>query len=233
MRSALLLLALCSAGAVGCVDGDVSLSIVQMEAVTAPTCVASGTEGIQRSRGLLDVMYGVPYVGVPLVRNNLLARTMGVEYNSIQVVGADVDLQVPDSLAAAVADSASQRFLHFYYPASAGRIDPTGLGPMFVNLLDGGLAQKLYDTAKGAQVTVVAKIRPVGKTSSEQIVGGAFYFPIDLCNDCIRPSQGPCPLPKGTPVNPDGCFPTQDDVATCCTNGAGGVTCGTAAVSVN
>jgi hypothetical protein len=235
MKYALLLLAGVTAG---CSDNDLSMSIVQMEAVTAPACVAIASVGTGLSRGLYDAEAGANfargYIGVPLIRNNLSPRNPGgvLEYNSIQLTGFNVDLQLPDSVAAKV-PAADDRLLHFYYPASAGRLDPAGLGSTFVEIITRQLAMDLMGSvpSSGGLLTVIAKLRPVGMLQSDQVVGGPIWFPIDICSGCINAPIGACPLPLGTPVNPAACNPAQDNPQTCCDNGNGTVTCGAAAVA--
>jgi hypothetical protein len=235
MRYALLLLAGVSAG---CANNDLSLSIVQMEALTAPACVADATIAVGLSRGVYDValgaMFARGYIGVPLVRNNLTSRNPGglLEYNSIQTTGVNVDIQLPDSVAGSV-PAADQRFLSYYYPATSGRLDPAGLGPTFVELITFQLAHDLQTQGaipdKGL-LTVIAKLRPVGMLQSDQVVGGPYWFPIDICNGCLTATNATCPLPMGTTV-PQSCFPAQDTVQACCNNPSGPPTCGTAAVA--
>jgi hypothetical protein len=233
MKSALLLLALSAGGAVGCADNDLSLSIVQMEAVVVPMCVAQNTVGIGLSRGTLDVslvqFYARGYIGVPLVRNNQQSRMPGagnVEFNSVQVMGANVNLDLPPSAAAKVPPGDQK----FYYAASAGRLDPGGLGPMFVELIPVKVANELAGAIPpGGLLTVTAEIRPVAMQQNTQVIGGPMFFPIDLCNGCLHVSQGPCPLPVGTVAHGPGCFPAQDDAQTCCTDSAGNILCGSAA----
>src|ERR1051325_7363766 len=97
MKAALLLVAAALAGATGCSNNDVSLSIVQMQALTRMNmCVAMpGAAGtLARDRGLLDVslVSTSGYIAVPVVQNNLMSNINGVEYNAIQVNGANIKL---------------------------------------------------------------------------------------------------------------------------------------------
>ncbi|HEX8950660.1 MAG TPA: hypothetical protein VF945_02390, partial [Polyangia bacterium] len=84
MKVALLLLAAAVVGAAGCTNNDISMSIIQMQAVTRQNmCVAmAGTSTMTRPRGLLDVANVTTsgYIGIPVVRNNLLASTSSVEF---------------------------------------------------------------------------------------------------------------------------------------------------------
>jgi hypothetical protein len=232
MKYALVLLAGVTAG---CANNDLSLSIVQMEALTAPGCVATATIGIGLSRGTYDVqlgeLYARGYIGVPLIRNNQGPRNPSgaLEYNSIQVTGVNVDLQLPDSVAAKV-PAADDRYLHYYYPAVAGRLDPAGLGPTFVELVTRQLAIDLTPSIpQGGLLTLIAKLRPVGMQQNDQVVGGPIWFPIDLCVGCLRAAIGACPLPSGTPLA-ESCNPAQDTPQTCCSNSDGSLTCGAAAL---
>jgi hypothetical protein len=231
MKAALLLLAGAVGGVAGCTDNDLSLSIVQMEAITTPMCTATSAIGVGRDRGLLDAgavtLQG--YIAVPLVRNNQVSRvtaTGGVEYNAIQLLGANVKLDVPTPADTLLTNGEK----NFRWPAAPGRLDPAGLAPMFIEAIPVSVAQKLAPAVPQAGLlTVTAEIRPVGKATSDDITGGPVFFPIDICNGCISVNIGTCPLPKGTVVQGSGCYPWQDQQTQCCTETTGNVLCGAAA----
>jgi hypothetical protein len=230
MRSALLALALSAGSAAGCADNDLSLSIVQMESVTAPACVAGNTIGVGLSRGVYDVAVtggaARGYVGVPLVRNNQQPRMPGagnVEFNAVQVIGANVQIDLPPGVSVPAAD---QQLLKYYYPAAAGRLDPSNLGPMFVELIPSKIAADLAGSIPtNGLLTVTVEIRPVGQEDNQQVIGGPIFFPIDLCKNCLRTSVGACPVPTTTMIVSGGCFFGQDVSATCCTETSGALTC--------
>jgi hypothetical protein len=226
------------AGTFGCADNDLTLSILQMEAVMLPSCVAVASMGATtpgRSRGLLDLSLVKTdgYIGVPVVRNNLMSRTGGagsVEFNSIQITGANVTLQLP----AAAAGSIAPADRSFFYAAAPGRIDPGGSTPMFIEVLPAKLARQLASSVpKGGLLTVVAEIRPVGDHSGDQVIGGPIFFPIDICTKCLVTiaTGSTCPLPVGTTPQSGGCFPQQDDPVLCCASSAGTLLCGTSAIA--
>lgn len=227
------------AGTFGCADNDLTLSILQMQAVMLPTCVATAVMGsvatVGRSRGLLDVsqVQTNGYIGVPVVRNNLMPRSSGagsVELNSIQVTGANVTLQLPASASSAIA--AGDR--NFFYPSAPGRIDPGGATPMFVEVLPARLAKQLQPSVpKGGLLTIIAEIRPVGDHSGDQVIGGPIFYPIDICDNCLVTvvNGGTCPFPLGTTIPVGGCFPQQDDPTECCRDKAGTLLCGANAVA--
>jgi hypothetical protein len=231
MKAALLLLAVAAGGVAGCADNDLSLSILEMEALTAPMCVAQATVTTQLPRGLLDAgavtLQG--YIAVPLVRNNQVSRITaagGIEYNSIQVIGANVKLDVPAPADKLLTDGEK----NFRWPASGGRLDPGGTAAMFIEAIPATVAKKLAPAVpQTGLLTVTAEVRPVGKATSDDITGGPLFFPIDICNGCIQVSLGTCPLPKGTVVQGAGCYPWQDRQAQCCTDATGNVLCGSAA----
>jgi hypothetical protein len=223
---------------VGCAENDLSLSIVQMQVVSLPSCVAMasmGTGTVGRSRGLLDValVNNAGYIGVPVVRNNLMAHTAGagsIELNSIQVTGADVDLQLPAAAGNAIA--AADR--SFFIPAAPGRIDPGGATPMFIEIVPAKLAKQLAPSVpQGGLLTIIVEIRPVGVIGGSQVVGGPIFYPVDLCSNCLvtTVTGGTCPFPVGTMVRAGGCFPQQDDPTDCCRTSAGVVLCGANAVA--
>lgn len=233
MKGALLLLAGLLAGAAGCADNDLSMSILEMEAITHDNnCVVmSATSAtLARPRGLLDVALVTQsgYIAAPLVRNNLQPQMsmLDVEHNSIQLEGANVTLEPPASAAGAL--SAEQQ--KFFYASAGGRIDPLMSAPMLVEVLPAASAKALAGSIPaGGLLTVTAHVSAVGTRSGDRIVAAPFDFPIDLCVNCLRVSAGPCPLPKGTTVVDEGCVPQQDDVPTCCTDSSGAVLCGAAA----
>lgn len=231
MKRALLLCAVALVAPVGCANNDVSLSIIQMEAVTTTTnCVANAMAGagmIGRDRGLLDVSLVTTsgYIAVPVIRNNLVSLNNGVEYNAIQLSGANVKLTQVDGTALTLPSGQSS----FFYAAAAGRLDPGGTAAMFVEVLPAPVAKSLAGMIpSGGLYTVMAEVRPVGDRQNDQVIGGNVNFPIDLCQGCLVQTST-CPLPKGT-MAMDPCFPQQDDPSICCTDATTNVTsCGPAA----
>jgi hypothetical protein len=222
----------------GCADNDLSLSILQMQAVTLPSCVAMAVMGTTstpgRTRGVLDVaqVSTFGYIGVPVVRNNLISRTGGggIEFNGIQVGGVDVSLQIPPTAAANVMASD----LNFFFNSAGGHLDPGGTVAMFVEVLPARVAKGLASSVpKGGLLTVIAAIKPVGMIGGEQIVGGPIDFPIDICSGCLVTvvSGGTCPFPVGTTIPQGGCFPQQDDPIECCVQKTGNMLCGANAVA--
>ena len=238
MKSALLRTArltglLLAAGTFGCATNDLSLSILQMQAVIAPGCMAmagTSTATAGRSRGILDVslvsLSG--YIGTPVVRNNLQSRAAGtgaVELNSIQLTGLDVALQLPPAAAGKLTAAETDYFV----AAAGGRLDPAGTSAFFAEILPAGIAKKLRSSIPtGGLLTVVADIRPVGLHGGDQLVGGPLLYPIDLCDNCLV-SNITCPFPAGVTVAAGGCFAWQDDPTQCCTDSTGKVFCGAAA----
>ncbi|HWE28656.1 MAG TPA: hypothetical protein VHB97_11675, partial [Polyangia bacterium] len=223
MRSALLLLALLASGSVvvGCVNNDASLSILQMQSVTESTaCVATSTVGPEIARGTLDVSgsNGIQgYIGFPIVRNNEVSRMPSAdspELDSIQLIGANVSLSFTDPAAEAKVPVADRKF---FWASAGGRLDPAGSAPLPIEVVPIDVVNALAVGA-GEVVTVTAKIEPVGMQTSDRIVGGPIYFPIDICNGCLLDLADvpACPFPAGTVVT-DTCIPDQDQVPTCCT----------------
>jgi hypothetical protein len=232
MKTALLLLAAASAGAAGCTSNDISMSVIQLAAVNRLTnCVAMATVGagmIGRSRGLLDVAKATTngYIAIPVVRNNLTPLNNNVEYNSIQLMGANIKLSTAAGGPLTLANGQSS----FFYASAAGRIDPAGVAAMPIEVLSAPAARSLAGMIpSGGLFTVLADIRPVGMRSSDQIIGGAIEFPVDLCSGCLTETST-CPLAKGT-LTSDVCpgLQQQDDPEICCTDTTGALLCGTAA----
>jgi hypothetical protein len=185
------------------------------------------TSSIGRSRGVLDVaqVTTTGYIGVPVVRNNLTTLQNNIEYNSVQLLGANVKLSTAAGKTLTLPSGQSS----FFYAAAAGRLDPGMSSPMFVEILSKDAAKSLAGMIPaGGLFTVVAELRPVGMRSSDQIIGGPLSFPIDLCSGCLVPPSTTCPLPKGS-MPTDACFPQQDDTTICCTNASGQTLCGTQA----
>ena len=229
MKAALLLLAAASVGAAGCTNNDISLSIVQMQAITRTNmCMAmvGGTALLARNRGLLDVakVTTAGYVAVPVVRNNLLASTGTVEFNSIQLMGANIKLSTAAGAPLVLPSGQSS----FFYASAGGRLDPAQTAPMFVEVISADAARSLAGMIPASGVfTVMSELRPVGMRSSDQVIGGPISFPIDICNGCLTETST-CPLSKGTMIV-DPCFVQQDDPTVCCTDSTGATLCGGAA----
>jgi hypothetical protein len=229
MRSALLLLALFAGGAIGCANNDASLSIIQMQAVTESTsCVATSTASVELSRGVLDVSFITStslqgYIGFPIVRNNEQSRKPSAdspELNSIQLIGANVSLTFPDPTVGKNVPAADRKF---FWAASGGRIDPLGAAPMQIEVVPIKVVNELIGAAQASGlVSLTAEIQPVGMQTSDRIVGGPIFFPVDLCNGCLYNPIGTCPLAAGSTVVAT-CISGQDQVANCCD---GSRTCG-------
>ena len=229
MKAALLLLAAAGVCATGCENNDITLSIINMQAITRMNmCIAlPGATALEtRNRGLLDVANVTTsgYIAVPVVRNNLIMSTVGVDYNSIQVLGADVKLTTPAGGALPLPAGQTD----FFYASAAGRLDPAGAAPMFVEVVNADAARALASNIPANGVyTVMSELRPVGMHSNDQVIGGPIDFAVDLCNGCLTQTTT-CPLPKGTTIM-DPCFPQQDDPTLCCTDSTGALLCGGAA----
>jgi hypothetical protein len=218
MKAALLLGML--AISAGCSENDLSLSIVQMQAVSKPSCIAMAAAAGAfpgRARGLLDVaqITSTGYVAIPIVRNNLVSRPgggMAVEYNSIQLTGANVSIQPPPGMSLPSADA------NYFFPSAPGRVDPAGLVPMPVEVVTAKVARELGPSIPGGGLlTVIATVRPVGELDGNtQVIGGPMQFPVDLCENCLVTNQV-CPFPKNSTPAIGGCFPQQDDILNCCT----------------
>lgn len=230
MRSALLLLALFASGSVGCVNNDASLSILQMQDVSeATSCTATSAVGVGLSRGIFDVHFSngfQGYLGFPIVRNNETSRmpsSDSPQLNSIQLLGANVSLSFTDATAESKVPVADRKF---FWASAGGRLDPSDTGPLPIEVvpIDVITALKL---GTNDLVTVTAKIEPVGMQTSDRLVGGPIYFPVDICNGCLGQDLGACPLPAGT-VATATCFPAQDVSATCCESSTE-LLCGTSA----
>jgi len=223
MKAALLLVAAAVVGATGCSNNDISLSIVQMQAVTRTNmCVAmpGGGTALGLGRGLLDVslVSTSGYIAVPVVQNNLMSNLNGVEFNAIQMSGANVKLTNIDGTALTLPNGQSS----FFYASAAGRVAPGGSVPMFIELLPASAAKSLAGMIpSGGLFTVMAAVSPVGMKGDSQIVGGPINFPIDLCNGCLMDIRGGCPLAKGT-ITETPCFPQQDEAHICCTDATSG-----------
>jgi hypothetical protein len=219
MKAARLLVAAAVAGAAGCVNNDRSISILQVQALTSSSgCVIMGTVSTGLSHGLLDASFGNGYFAGVVVRNNLQTsrQANGVEYNSVEIIGANVTLENPDG---------SQLAPTFFYASSPGTIDPGVSVGMLVQAIPAAMAGSLVGK------TVVSDIKPVGKRSGDQIIGGPVDFPVDVCNGCLH-STAACLLPKGTAVNPTPCFVGQDSAGTCCNDPVNGYVCGSNAVAM-
>lgn len=214
MRSALLLLALFAGGA-GCVNNDASLSILQMQAVTeASGCVATGAVAVERSRGTLDVSLSnglQGYVGFPIVRNNQVSRMPSAdspELNSVQLIGANVSLSFPNAADGTNVPVADRKF---FWASAGGRIDPGGAAPLQIEVVPIKVVNemKMNLDAGASLVSVTAEIQPVGLETSDRIVGGPIFYPVDLCNGCLNQVTNGCAKVAAT------CIPGQDEALVC------------------
>jgi hypothetical protein len=224
----------------GCAENDVSVSIVEIEALLKQNmCVATsvmvGTQLPAISRGTLDIdldrqlniNYG--YIAYPVVRNNLTNHPVGpapnqVEINGMDVTGANVTISLPAGVPAPAGVP-----LSYFYPSAAGHLDPQQTAPMFLEVVPQALAVGLAgQIPTGGRLTLLARIRPVVIKQNNQIVGGPVDFPVDLCNGCLETFFTPptCPYPTGATINTGGCIPQQDQSISCCKLSSGALHCG-------
>lgn len=248
MKSALLLLAL-GCGLAGCVDDDLSLTIVKFAAITSDTmCQPSTASPTIQTGGLLDV--GIANAGAsqgyhgyfvaPVVQNNLIERatmTSG-ETDAIDLIGFDVQL-IPDAgdpQVGAAINGLPAANRNFFYSVAGGRLPPGGMTQVAVSVevvnIDTArvLASAITTTGSRSQPPILVHIRPVGMRAGLRLNGGWIDFPLRLCKFCLNtPSPlAACPaagFPAAT-FEAGGCFPEMDTTVSCCTDPANNLLCG-------
>jgi hypothetical protein len=226
-RSLAPLALLCAASAAsGCVQNDLSMTVIGFSVISSAAGVCSGSAQSTSliSLGVYDV--GVPenfgYICSPIVQNNLVVSgtTTTVERNTIHIQGFEIELHpegggnFPNGLsnsfkttvgaAAATPAGGRQSVIVEAFPRS---VAVNQLAPLIGSKWDGKL---------------LIKMRPYGDISGNPITGGWATLPIKLCNGCLTGGIQACP-PGGYPTasilagNP--CYPAQDADITCCSQG--------------
>ncbi|MSP62141.1 MAG: hypothetical protein EXR72_17765 [Myxococcales bacterium] len=229
-----LLAALPLALAAGCADFDGPLQILQNQ-VMGDDCVVSGTLGLPRSGGVLDV--GLVEAGYPgyevylVVQNNLANKGLGVD--DVQMEGVDVELKVGGAFGALV--PVGQR--NFFVQRYAGVLRPGATVGLAAEVIPRQVAAEMGPAISGSELelpSVMAHVRAVGKRAGGSITSGWIDFPVKVCRWCLafnsKPGEKPGPCPPGGIVEEQirmgQCNPAQDGEVTCCTGGNNVLLCG-------
>lgn len=225
MRRFGLITAILATLAVGCVDDDLSLVILQNQ-VAGPDCVIDATPtSAFRGRGIIDVQASGGYLFTPVVKNYAVTGGAVTEAQRlIQIEGADIELELPDGLdPGGVPIQFSSRF--------SGTVEPDGGTTSFSFVL---LPKELLDAlagqlaADGSQiVSVKTTVSIFGRMAGSDIKSDPYIYWVDVCNGCMRQNVGSCTdLPAGfTPLTGGECNLLQDVPLECCTSSTDTLVC--------
>ena len=240
MKYALLLSALALCGLAGCVDDDLSLTIVNFAVFTPGMCTIAPGGSVFQSGGQLDVgiaSLGAPqgyhgYIAAPIVQNNLIERATATtaETDAVDLTGFDIELVPPasDSEVAGAINSLPLANRKFFYAVAGGRIPPGGMSQVAVGVevintdVARVLAKAVTTTGSRGGPPLIVHMRPVGERAGLRLNGGYTDFPVNICKFCLTPAPQPCPT-AGIPAaefQAGGCFPEMDQSVSCCTDAA-------------
>jgi hypothetical protein len=253
MRRSLALFAVTTV-ATGCVQNDQSLIIRNFAGITAMNggCTALPSNNTVNF-GIYDAWLGIAlnsfgYMFAPVVQNNIVAATSGVETHRVLLQGVEVELRPAEG--GRFSGTLGQSYK---VPSALGTADPggtnlvTGIVEAFplararemVTLLDNNKGGKLAD----GRLPIVAHTRVYGLLSGSTVYSGWVDFPIEVCGGCLDPgyfsaddkshSLQKCPddgVRSGT-VNDGACYTSQDFPVTCCKY-KGATVCGSKQVPI-
>jgi hypothetical protein len=228
-KHALCLFTLLAAGAAGCVENDVSVSIDKFVAPQDDCTI--DPEGLIQGDGTYDVRIAAQYdEGYSIffaVTNNLPTReNVPVEVQAYYVQSYDVEI-VPNNEDAQVLYSGGKSFSA---ATSTVRLAPGGTAAGSILAIQPGELDALAAQELDALVTV--RLRPVMTRAEEQVVGAYASFPLRICTGClVRPTAGIRACPLAEAVENAGCRFAADAPIVCCENtntalGQTGLRCG-------
>jgi hypothetical protein len=235
MRRMTLTSALLATLAVGCVDDDLSLVILQNQVPGANCTIEANPTTEFRARGIIDARADFGYLFTPVVRNYAVTGGSVTEAQRlIQVQGADVELQIQpgvfteEELAALVAD---QPLLTRFSARFSGVVEPDGGTTAFQftllskALLD-ALATKLADDGSNL-AAVQATVTIFGTMAGSDIKSDPFTYWVDVCDGCMQVDVGSCvDLPANFEASSGGeCNELQDVPLECCTSSTSALVC--------
>lgn len=201
----------------GCADNQESLIVLLAPAWEEEGCVvgASGDEALLI--GTLDLAFATPYAMPALVLNNTSDQTAGannsgIVTNEIQLLDADVDLEIPQApdVIDALRDM-NEALVSFNVPLSTNSIAPGESSGVIVEVIPQQTAVAMGELIQAqfgidARLTVEANVIFHGSRSGNNVgkVGGVdareFSFPISVCFGCLL-TCATCPgaeCPVGT-----------------------------------
>lgn len=213
--------------AAGCV-GERSFYISQNQ-VPSSSCTVSSSESseLYLPRGLLDISVDKGYYVYPLVNSALQASSSEdgePERNNlfIREFKVEVDLGI-------VPGTYSAELTNFTVPQS-GILRPGGMRAFSVKVLKDELIARLDESKIAAfRPTITVKIQAVGELGGSTLESMPFYFPIELCSNCLVTRLNTCPetgateWPKLSQSN--SCGVPQDALVQCCDDSQKGLIC--------
>lgn len=235
MRRMSLLTPLLAFLAVGCVDDDLSLVVVQNQ-VPGDQCVISASPTDEfRARGIIDTNADAGYLFTPVVRNYAVTGGSITEAQRlIQVEGADVVLEIqPGVFTEEELDALreEQPLLTEFSSRFSGVVEPDGgttsfQFPIISEPLLEALATKLADDGSNT-ASVKATITIFGTMAGSNIESDPFTYWVDVCEGCMQVDLGSCTeLPAGFVASEGGeCNELQDVPLECCTSSTSELVC--------
>ncbi len=200
--------------AVGCVNNDTTVYILNAEAPEMDTCTFSGTPGTSLGVGLLDLR-GSGYLFAAVVKNGSILSTTDPNLHFAQIQGADVTLKAAYStksqaIAAALQAAGKDQTTE----AVSGGIGAAQTGAIAFDIIH----SDQVDIIRGADSdgeSIIAHISLFGSIDGGTFRAQPFDFPVQFCTaGCLDNFLGACPQ---TPMNKgNACNRFQDLPIDCC-----------------
>ena len=226
-RSLAPLALLLSASAVtGCVQNELSMTVIGFSVISSAAGVCSGspqsTSLVQLGVYDVSVPENFGYIASPIVQNNVVVSgtTTTVERNTINIQGFEIELHPEGGANFPMGLSNS-----FKTTVGAASAPPAGgRQAVIVEAFPRSVAVNQLVPLIGPHWDgkLLVKMRPFGDISGNPITGGWATLPIKLCNGCLTGGVQPCPpggFPSASILPGNACFPAQDADITCCTQG--------------
>jgi hypothetical protein len=233
----LLIVAAAAALGVGCTDANYSVYILRNQAITDGCKIpAGGGTDLTRGVGQLDVTAPIPgsnlaNIGYLLAAAVVNGTTASMDLPNSHIFfaqGADVTLRSNGTSASnAIIAALQTRNLVKRTQYFSGSIPPGGTAGMGITLIDEDQTAALANFLDENPVEVIATAKIFGQIDGTNVTGGAYDFPIDVCQGCLVNNLGTCAsLNASTMLHTGGtCNPLQDALLDCCTNDAGKTVC--------
>jgi hypothetical protein len=181
-----------------CAANESSIYVRALMSTPTDTClVEADPSGAQLSSGVLDVSFqsalASGYSGALLVANQLVRRgdpdLLRTETSKLQIYGADITIRnTSDDVLTRSGGGEAEFFTPVSGFADASSGTTAGLGIVFVNMIDAGLASDLRAQvlASGRDQTVVVDVIIHGRTlGGAELTSWDWYFPIRVCVGCL------------------------------------------------
>lgn len=219
----------------GCTDAGEPIFILQNQVPDEGCVISTNQNQSFLPRGIIDTQSGGGYLFNPLTQNNAVNLDSNDGARIANIFGADVQLVVQSGVYTDLETQANDESgLTRFSKRFSGTILPDGgLASFSFTIIDPAMLASLGAKlgSPDQRIEVVAEVQLFGEMAGGTIKSNTFFFPIDVCNGCMKVSVGDCAaLPDGfVPLTGGECNPLQDVATECCTAADQSLVCPAAA----